>query len=165
MEVLYENTYAFDERIAREHMRWSIFRSARMYMIIAMFVIITAMLLLVRRYAYAAVFGLVFCVWVIYTVISYYQGVRRMVKKYDELAMGEPHVIRFDFGDDCFISYSSAGGNILITYPEIKKVIPDKNNITLLKRDGSRLVMPRDCFVRGTADEFLMFIRGKLLKH
>lgn len=74
MEILFENTYLCDERIAKEYMKHSIKRSPRLYIIVIMFVIITGMLSLIKRFDYAAVFGAFFFGWILLTLNSYRQG-------------------------------------------------------------------------------------------
>ena len=164
MEIIFENTYLCDERIAKEYMKHKILRSPRLYVIVAMFIITAGMFSLIRRFDYAAVFGILFVAWAILTVNSYRQGVKRLTKKYEELAGDEPPIARFDFADDCFVTNTPASGAMLVPYSELRGVITSKDFIMLKARGGARYALPRSGFTKGSDTGFIEFIRMRL-KH
>lgn len=162
MEILFENTYLYDERIAREYMKHSILRSPRLYIIIAMFVVIAGMLCLIKRFDYAAIFGVLFIAWIIISIVSFRQGVRRMTRKYTELSGGEPMVVRFDFGDYGFITNMPSSGAILVPYRDVKRISADKKTIMITVRGGAKYAIPRDSFTKGDPDSFLPFLKTEV---
>lgn len=162
MEILFENSYTFDENIAREYMRYSFFRSARLYVIVAMYLIITAMLMLIRRFDYAAIFAVLFAVWIVISISSYRQGIRRMVRKNIEVSGGEPYPVFFDFAEECFFSNNSVSGSIPIRYSELKRVRESKKAIMLVGRGGTRYALDKSGFTKGSIEDFMRFIKRKV---
>ncbi|MBO4383892.1 MAG: YcxB family protein [Clostridia bacterium] len=161
MEILFENTYMFDERVAGEYMRYSILRTPRLYIVVSMFVVIASMLLYVKQYAYAAVFLAIFLVWILISVRSYKQGVKRMTEKSELVSGSLPNVTRFEFGSDCFVAHSSGTGTVVIPYRDLKRVTDMGQTIMLIVKGGAKYALPKNAFIKGTEEEFSAFIKEK----
>ena len=164
MEVLFINEYIFDERIAKEYMKYSFWRSPRLYIIVLMFLVIAPMLVYVEQYAYAAVFLAIFVIWILLSVRSFQNGVKKLLRKNAPAPEKDLNVTRFEFGEDCFVAHSPGFGAAVITYDELKRVSRMGETTVLILRGGTRYLLPNSGFKRGTAEEFLGFIKGKKKK-
>lgn len=165
MEILFENTYMFDENVAGEYMRYSILRTPRFYIVISMFVVIASMLLYVRQYAYAAVFLAIFLIWILISVRSFKQGVKRMTEKSNLVSGSLPNVTRFEFGSDCFVAHNSGTGTVVIPYRDLKRISVMEKTIMLTVKGGTRYALPKNAFIKGTEEDFLSFIKEKNSKN
>ena len=173
MNILFENQYARTKDFHREIFLYSFFkRPSRvvLHVLLASIFILSILSLLfpgVFPFGNTAVIYLPFWVVVVAVmmIVRYVKTVEISRKRDLEINNGEPVEIKMILTDDGIESFrADSESKIHISYQNIKKIITIRNYYILLTEAKYYIAFKKDGFVTGTPDEFVSFIKSKVIK-
>jgi hypothetical protein len=166
MEVLFENSYVRNKKLAKE-LYWYIYFQRPIHIAINIIMILcflVQMLLFVWNPYSSNIGYLIFVpLYFLLCLLRYTANVRVMTKRDKEINGSEISVTTI-VTDEYIQSTLSNGGVNKLEYQNIKYAKKTKNLILLRSKAELIYIMQRDAFSVGTEDAFLMFLRDKGIK-
>lgn len=166
MEVLFENCYVRNKKLAKE-LYWYIYFQRPLSVVINIVLtlcFLAQLLLYIWDPCQSDMTYLLFTpVYFLVCLLRYAVNVRTMVKRDKEIHGSEISVSTI-ITDEYIQSTISNGGVNKLEYQNIKYAKKTKNLILLLSKAGLIYITQRDAFSVGTEDAFLMFLRDKGIK-
>lgn len=165
MEPLFENVYVRDEKLLKEYLKRLMLRRPIdyfLYIIAGIYFIECAVMWFWLEYINPFVLILLAAV-IALKVVGYHRSVKLALQRDLELNGGEPVKLEVAVTEDAIRAQTRVDAPE-IPFSSIKKVIQTKNLIVLISKARLAFVLTKDGFTRGTAAEFLQFLRNKGIK-
>ena len=165
MDTLFENSFVRDKQLAKEIYGYYYFQ--RKWRIVCYVVIILSFL----GNVWFAINGntlswsvVVFVpLFILLQIYGYFRNVSTMVKR-DMEVHGKAITVETVVTDAYIQQTASTGAVNKLEYDSVKKVTRTKNLIMLHSKARLIYIFRKDTFQKGTADEFITFLKGKGIK-
>lgn len=165
MEPLFENVYVRDEKVLKEYLGWMLMRRPIdyfLYIVAGVYFVESVVMWFWLEYFNPFIWILLAVVAAL-KVIGWHRSVKLTLQRDLELNGGEPVQLEIAVTEDAIRAQTRQDAPEIL-FSSIKKVTQTKNLIILISKARLAFVLTRDGFTRGTADEFLKFLRDKGLK-
>ena len=164
MDTIFEVRYKRDEEIAKEVAKHIFFRSAgriAMDIFLALyFVYFVYISFSVGKFQYPMIMAPLIFALQIYQYFRYIQ----LLLKYDaDSNNGEPLEIACGVTEEEIFSFNG-GDDFTFTFDRIERAYAGKKLILLKTKTNILYILPRNAFVKGTAEQFIAFLRSKNIK-
>ena len=165
MDTLFENSFVRDKQLAKEIYGYYYFQ--RKWRIVCYVVIILSFL----GNVWFAINGntlswsvVVFVpLFILLQIYGYFRNVSTMVKR-DMEVHGKAITVETVVTDAYIQQTASTGAVNKLEYDSVKKVTRTRNLIMLHSKARLIYIFRKDTFQKGTADEFITFLKGKGIK-
>lgn len=158
MDTLFENRYTRTKEIMREYCGYMFFRrpSMRICDLLLVFFVVSSILL-----GSSPVIAVVLLLTAAAQVLAYVYTPAAMQKRDAEAASGGTITVESAATDDLLRFQVSNGAAQELPYAKMKKVVQTKRLILINSEAKLWYILPKDTFTKGTAEDFLAFLKTK----
>ena len=172
MDILFENRYERTKAFHKEIISYSYFKrlqSLALYIVLTLIMVFCSLVLLFPAvlpfYKTAGIYLLFLAIFVVMMIVRYARTVKIGYKRDLEINNGKPAEIKMILTSDgieaCNVNSESKNH---ISYQSIRKIITTRNYYVLLTEAKHYVAFRKEGFVTGTPDEFVSFIKSKVIK-
>ena len=161
MEILFENRFVRTKEILREFYRYAYFKNPTILIAdIALLALLAVSLLLWGTHLPLAVV-IVVPVVAAAQYWTYTRAVNAVMKRDDELTAGGKLEVTAAATEEKLVNTDSTGASMELPYDKVKKIAQTKSLILLRSQANFWYILPKNTFTKGTAEEFLAFLKSK----
>lgn len=165
MEILFENSYIRNRQLAKEIYRYYYFQRKNLLAcyIILFLCFIADILLAVFENTIIWSILIIVPVLFLFQFYCYCRQVNTMIAR-DSEVHGKEITVETIVTDEYIQNTASTGAVNKIEYCKIRNVVQTKNLILLRSKANLIYIFRKDTFTKGTADEFIRFLKNKGIK-
>ncbi len=162
--MLFENKYSLDSETLFEY-RIAVMKRAPLF---KMFLLLVTAAVAAAIFNFAKSPGLLGA-WMIFVVVlaagsivyGYRKGVKNNIQKSSEASGGQAPVLTVAVGENIEVTVGENPEKQSFDFTELVLTVESKNLFVLMLYSGSGVILRKDSFVSGSAEEFSKFIKEK----
>lgn len=165
MEILFENSYVRNKKLAKEIYRYYYFQRKLLvvcYALISFSFFVNILLVVFEKTYNWGILIFAPCIFLL-QLYCYFRQVNTMVKRDSEIH-GKEITVETIVTNEYIQNTSSTGAVNKLEYDKIRSVVQTKNLILLRSKANLIYIFRKDTFSKGTRDEFIAFLASKGIK-